>query len=150
MVRCLARCVMCFFVSTSVESLAQSTTQHPPQPGPVYGQTCAEAHGAGYCCLPNRLDVEGQCGGYSGELICVWEAQRNACPDVMILAQSPAAHPPQPGPVYGQTCADAHGAGYCCLPSRLDVEGQCGGYPDELTCVWEAQRRTCPDSVVLV
>merc|ERR1719215_693134 len=53
-------------------------------------------------------------------------------------------YPPKPGPMYGQTCAEAYGRGYCCKAGHFDATGQCLGYPDELTCVWEPQYTTCP------
>ena len=56
----------------------------------------------------------------------------------------------QSAPYYDQTCAEAHGEGYCCDPARLDVEGQCGGYPNDKTCYykckskgWDAKSSKC-------
>merc|ERR1711874_244066 len=91
---------------------------HPAKPGPYYGQTCAQAHGVGYCCEKGHYDANGQCLGYPDELTCRWEPQYKTCPyqirDLQGSKTVSQDHPARPGPQYGQTCAQAHGVGYCC------------------------------------
>ena len=43
----------------------------------------------------------------------------------------------QAAPYYGQTCAEAHGAGWCCDPAEVDNDGQCNGWSKSKTCYFE-------------
>jgi len=69
--------------------------------------------------------------------------QMKAEQDLAALTVAGAVQPcdAQSAPYYDQTCAEAHGEGYCCDPARLDVEGQCGGYPKDKSCYYKCESK---------
>ena len=79
------------------------------------------------------------------------------CADLGTSAPPPPVCTAQDAPYYDQSCAQAHGDGFCCDPKYIDWSGQCGGWlsnGDHLkTCYykcpqkgWDPKTQSCKDT----